>query len=299
MNISRLRHQVGQVIAANQLWGTGTRVLVAVSGGLDSVCLLDLLVQTAKWHGAKLEVATVDHGTRGESAADADFVAALAIAQDLPFHRFDLALGPNASEAVCREARYGVLRSVGAERIALAHHQDDQAVTAMLMLMRGTGLRGVTAMPLRRDDLVRPLLGVSQEQLGQWAHFRGLQWREDPTNDDRRFTRNQLRHEVMPILERIRPGATAAMARAADRLRSDADLLDEMAREHSGPPWSSRFVARGPIAIVERVLMAATGVERRHVSAIRRAAEVGAGRVTLPDGRAAVVDGAVVVIVEL
>jgi len=112
-------------------------VVVGVSGGLDSMCLLDLLRCTAGWHGGGLEVATVDHGTRVGSADDVAFVADHCQDVGLRCHTFSLRLGPEASEATCREARYEALRSLGSGRVALGHHQDDQAETALLMMIRG------------------------------------------------------------------------------------------------------------------------------------------------------------------
>src|SRR5690606_5741532 len=103
---TRLRHRVGAAITARRLWEPGQRVLVAVSGGMDSVALLDLLVETRAWHRAVLEVVTIDHGVHPSSAAHADHVAGLAAERALGLHRFALGLGAGASEATCRAARY-------------------------------------------------------------------------------------------------------------------------------------------------------------------------------------------------
>lgn len=221
MTPSRLRFVVGEAIRRHALWPPGARVVVAVSGGLDSVCLLDLLLVTAGWHGGALEVATCDHGTRAGQADEADFVCAEAARHGLRAHRFALALGAGASEATCRDARYAALRSVGADRIAVAHHRGDLAETVLINLMRGTGPRGVGGMVWRSSDVVRPLLGVDRAQLEAWARHRGLEWREDPTNRDPAHLRNRVRHEVLPLLEAIRPGATRAIGRSAARLAAE------------------------------------------------------------------------------
>lgn len=221
----RLRHRVGAVVRDRGLWAPGHRVAVAVSGGADSVALLDLLVTTRRWHGAHLEVVTVDHGVREGSAGDADFVWELARRLGLPVTRFDLGLGLGASEATCREARYAAFASLRVDRVATAHHREDLVETSLLHLIRGTSWRGMTGLAWRRDRYVRPLLEVARADLRRWSAWRGLEWREDPTNARRDRTRNRLRHEVLPLLEDVRPGAIAAfgrsLIRAADEVLPD------------------------------------------------------------------------------
>ena len=124
LSAGRLRHRVGDAIARHRLWDRGQRVAVAVSGGLDSIVLLNVLLETRRWHGGILEVVTVDHGLRPDGAADADFVAERAMALGLPLHRFALVL-PDASEASAREARYAVFDALPVDRVALGHHRDD------------------------------------------------------------------------------------------------------------------------------------------------------------------------------
>ncbi|MCA9490016.1 MAG: tRNA lysidine(34) synthetase TilS [Myxococcales bacterium] len=207
----RLRHRVGATIRDRGLWTAGERVAVAVSGGADSVALLDLLVETRRWHGARLEVVTVDHGTRADADTDASFVWALARDRGLPVTRFDLGLGAHASEAVCREARYAAFERLGADRIALAHHREDLVETVLLQLIRGTAAHGIAWV---RGPYVRPLLDVPRDDLRRWLAWRSLAWREDPTNEERIRLRNRLRHEVLPLLEDLRPGAIGAFARS-------------------------------------------------------------------------------------
>ncbi len=290
MTERQLRQRIGERIADHALWSVGDRVAVAVSGGLDSVVLLDLLVETASWHGGVLCVATVDHGTRPESSADAQFVVDLAERYTLPVHTLTLKLGETASEEACRAGRYGALSTLEVDRVALAHHRDDQAETMLLMLMRGSGLRGLGAMPWCRERWVRPLLDTSRAELREWATHRQLEWREDPTNQSPRFLRNRLRHEVLPMVEEIRPGAAKAMARSAARLASDAGLLDAMA-EVAGCAVFDGWVGdrEGLIAEAEPIarrilahrLPQATSV---HIDLILHLARRGTGRVQLPGG---------------
>jgi tRNA(Ile)-lysidine synthase len=204
---------------------------VAVSGGLDSVVLLDILHETAAWHGGRLGVVTVDHGTRAGSAADADFVVGLAERLELDCVRASLALGADASELACREGRFAIFAQLEVDRVALGHHVDDQAETVLLQLMRGAGSKGLGAMRWRRGRYVRPLLGCRREELERWAEWRGLEWREDPTNAKLRFARNRVRHEVIPLLDELRPGCAAAIARAAENLAVESDFIEATAQE--------------------------------------------------------------------
>ncbi len=280
---------MGQAIAEQGLWEPGMTVAVAVSGGLDSVVLLDLLRQTRDWHGGILQVATVDHGTRPGSAADADWVVELARTWQLPCARFQLGLGEGASEEVSRQGRRQALLSLDADRIALAHHRDDQAETVLLHLLRGAGTGGLASMAWRHGPWARPLLGTPRMALAAWAAHGQLSWREDPTNRQGRYLRNRVRAELMPLLEDLRPGASEALARTARLAAEDAALLDRLAREQHQPeggPWSVDWLRATPAPLVRRVLLrAAPELGARHLDALLAAADRGHGAVALPGGR--------------
>ncbi|MEM6925847.1 MAG: tRNA lysidine(34) synthetase TilS [Myxococcota bacterium] len=236
----RLRHRVGAAIAAGPLWERGHRVAVAVSGGRDSVALLDLLQATAGWHGGRLSVVHVDHGTRPSSADDARFVARLAEDGGLPLHLATVEAGPDASEAALRESRYAVFDALDVDRVALAHHRRDQAETVVLRLVQGAGTRGLGGMRPRRGRYVRPLLEVPVDDVARWVEHHGLAYRDDPTNVSPRYLRNRVRAEVLPLLEALRPGATGAIARAASLLAEDeAFLVGELDRRSlaTDGPW--------------------------------------------------------------
>jgi tRNA(Ile)-lysidine synthase len=210
------------------------RVLVACSGGPDSRSLLDALLPL----GLELSVASVDHGLRPEAAAEAAGVEAEARALGLPAAVLRVTV-EKRSMAGARRARYAALvahaREIGAGAIAVGHTATDQAETLLDRLVRGAGLRGLSAMaPVRSIapglTLIRPLLTVTAAEIESWVAAKNLKVVRDPTNRDPRYRRSRLRHEVLPLLRRERPDADRALAELAARLRQDSDALDEMAR---------------------------------------------------------------------
>lgn len=174
------------------------RYIVAVSGGVDSVVLLHLLARNPE---LKLTVAHFDHGIREDSSEDRKLVQALAKHYGLPFVYHAGKLGPSASEAQARSARYAFLHHVrqasGASAVVTAHHQDDVLETIIMNLLRGTSRRGLHS--LKSTDIVkRPLLHISKKELLRFAEREGLRWREDSTNSDERYLRNYIRKNLLP-----------------------------------------------------------------------------------------------------
>lgn len=168
--------------------------IVAVSGGVDSVVLLDKLVTHG---GTRLVVAHFDHGIRDDSADDARFVGELAKQYGLEFETKREELGTGASEALARERRYQFLRDVagryGDAPIVTAHHADDVIETIAINMTRGTGWRGLAVLD---SELVRPLLGIPKRVLVDYARQHNLAWREDSTNNDTTYLRNELRSRI-------------------------------------------------------------------------------------------------------
>jgi tRNA(Ile)-lysidine synthase len=214
----------------------GSNVVVAVSGGLDSVVLLHLL-RAAHRLDVRLCAAHFDHAMRPDSAADAEWVRALCHEWGVQCQVGRAATAPT-SEAGARAARYAYLFDVaqltGAESIAVAHHADDQAETVLFRLMRGTSLAGLSGIPERRGMIVRPLLMFRRARLQAHARTAALAWREDPTNVDLRFARNRIRHVILPALERTRPGATDAILQLAEEARAAEvawnQIIDDLER---------------------------------------------------------------------
>lgn len=176
----------------------GTYV-VAVSGGVDSIALLHALV--SQYPENTYVIAHVNHGIRDDGNEDREVVEAYATTFELPFVYTELQLGKNASEAEARRARYSFLESVqkqhDARAIVTAHHQDDVIETLFINLIRGTGRRGISSLK-SSQDIVRPLLHVPKKDIYTYAKNNNLSWREDSTNTDTTYLRNNIRHNVVP-----------------------------------------------------------------------------------------------------
>jgi tRNA(Ile)-lysidine synthetase-like protein len=199
-----------------------TPLLVAVSGGIDSVVMLDVLAQK----NTPLIVAHVDHGIRVDSHEDEALVRSLAERYGFPFLSIKLKLGPAVSEDAARQARYAWLEQMRQQyqalAIATAHHQDDVLETIIINLTRGTGWRGLCSLretPLRH----RPLLAWSKAAIIDYALSHGLEWREDSTNESFRYLRNRIRNLVTPRLAPAQRQQLLALQSAQLKLREDID----------------------------------------------------------------------------
>lgn len=199
--------------------------MVAVSGGADSVALLHVLKDLP---GVKVVVAHFDHGIRPDSAEDRLHVQALAKKYKLPFVYDRAELGPEASEAAARTARYAFLRKVrassGARAIITAHHQDDLLETAILNLVRGTHRKGLSSLH-GQGDIVRPLLHLPKQDLIAYAKDQGLVWREDSTNSYQRYLRNYVRHALLSRLTPLERQKWLDIVSKAHELNQETDRL--------------------------------------------------------------------------
>ena len=229
---------------ANQL-PFGARLLLAVSGGADSLALLHLYTRLYEALGITLIAATFDHGLRGDAGrGDAAYVMELARAWGVECTLGQGNLDPHAPgvEARARAARYAFLadtaRTLGAEYVATAHHSDDQAETLLLNLIRGAGSRGLGGMralsPLPDAPeimLVRPVLSVRRADLEAYCRSEGIQWREDSTNADVRLRRNWVRLVALPLLSQVNPNLVNTLARTAAVLADEDDFLRQAVKE--------------------------------------------------------------------
>lgn len=277
--------------------GERTPVLAAVSGGLDSMCLLHLLTTWGQAQGLDVTAAHFNHQLRGtESDRDEAFVRSWCADHKVPFvsGRGDVkALAAErglSTEEAAREARYAFLTEqrerLNCKFLLTAHHADDNAETMLLNLLRGTGLRGLCGIPERRDELVRPFLRVTRAELAAYAAENGIPYVEDSTNALDDAARNVLRHQVLPVLKELNPRAVEHMARTAERLRTDEDALTEaaerlLARAGTVRPGTEAVLTPEalrdePAALVHRAVREAlrrvSGRERdltaRHVEAV-------------------------------
>lgn len=227
--------------------GTGAHVLVAVSGGCDSVSLLHLLRFAADDTGLRVAAAHFDHAMRPGSDRDAAWVRGLCRAWDVTLIEAR-AEAPPRTEEEARDARYAFLRRAqaecGATHLATAHHADDQAETVLFRVLRGTGLSGLAGIPPSDESgLIRPLLPFPRAEIVRYARGAGLAWREDPSNAQHGFARNRIRLRLLPWIERhVAPGARRSLVRLAGLAREEAEAWDavlapivaEVVREEEG-----------------------------------------------------------------
>ncbi|HEX6293101.1 MAG TPA: tRNA lysidine(34) synthetase TilS [Herpetosiphonaceae bacterium] len=319
--MATLLEQVSAFSDRYALLGTGATVVVAVSGGPDSLCLLHLLHGLAPERKLRLHVAHLDHQLRPDSAADAEFVARTAAAWRLP-----VTLGREDVAAIARERRTGIeataravrlrflvetAQTVGAETIALGHTADDQAETVLLRLLRGAGPSGLGAMrPRRTADvdllqpeqppiaLVRPLLETTRAQVEAHCAEHHLEPRYDSSNQLPIYLRNRVRDHIIPLLKTYNPSIVATLGRTARVCAEEDDLLNELVER----AWQDvaqlqadgilldrqhfmqlhRALQRRLLRKAAQLLAAQAELEARHIDLILAAIVDGRRRVQLP-----------------
>lgn len=252
----------------------GQHLLVAVSGGPDSMALLHVLGILRPRLGFLLSAHGVDHGLRPEAAEELALARALAADLGVPFttSRVDLSPGGNL-QARARALRYGALSTAviehGAELLLTAHHAEDRAETVLIRLLRGSGPRGLAVLPARDGALCRPLIRARRADIEAHLRRHGLLVARDPSNADRRFLRVRVRAELLPLLETLSPSIVQHLNA----------LADQMAVTPVGPPID--FGAESPPAL-----------SRAHLLQLCRARQqrIAGARVSLPGGREAWVD---------
>lgn len=234
---------VAAYAAARRLLPRGGRVLAAVSGGADSVCMLHILLRLGEREGFSVSAAHFNHMLRGaESDGDEAFVRELCAGWNVPFFsgRGDVSAEAAAErrgvEETARGMRYAFLRSAagdaGAQVVATAHTADDNAETVLMHLARGAGLTGLCGIAPERNGIVRPLLCLTRADVEAYLAENGLPHREDSTNAEDGCDRNRLRHQVMPELREIWPSVSRTVSASAELLRADEEFLTGLARAH-------------------------------------------------------------------
>ena len=255
---------------ARPLVAAGAPLLVLVSGGGDSVALLDVAVRL----DARVSVLHVNYGLREGSDEDEAFVRELCAQLGVPLfaERVELGSGGNLQEQA-RDARYALAERLAEGDFAAGHTASDQAETVLYRLAVSPGSRALHGMAARRGRLVRPLLSVTREDVRSYLRSRGLEWREDPSNADRAFARARVRHDLMKALRSIGPAAERTIAETARQLREEAEVLDAAVADAlgvlgGGPAVSASELGRQPAAVRRLVL--------RHL-AEQAGGELGAG----------------------
>lgn len=237
----------------------GRHLLLGLSGGLDSRILLHLLIQTRRHIDFNFSAIHVNHRISPKAVAWAEFCADICAHDAVPFQAIAVDVPRDSGlglEAAARSERYRVLLDHDADAVLLAHHQDDQAETLLLQLLRGAGVKGLAAMGEvsyqrsadsgRPKAIMRPLLGVSRVQLLDYAQTHNLQWIDDESNLDLAYDRNFLRHQIFPALEQRFSACRRTMARSAGHLAEAAELLEEIAQEDA-----ARIVTEGKLNLAE------------------------------------------------
>jgi tRNA(Ile)-lysidine synthase len=220
----------------------GSKILVAVSGGPDSMALLHVLSKLANECQFRLHAFGVDHGLRPEAPEELALAQAFATKLDVPFDQTAVTVLPGGNlQARAREARYGALEAaaakVAADWIATAHHGDDRAETFLLRLLRGAGPRGLAVMPPRAGRRIRPFLRARRADILGHIHRHGIPFATDPSNGNPRFTRVRVRRDLLPLLEELNPAIV-------DHLCALADMLGEVPAPVPLPPDSDELSSR-------------------------------------------------------
>ena len=220
-------------------------ILAGLSGGMDSVVLLHLLHRLAPRFSWRLSASHVHHGISSNADAWADFCAGLCAKLDIPLNIEHVDIAPlreHGIEAAARKLRHAAFARQSCDFVALAHHADDQAETLMLQLLRGSGVRGVAAMPVlskvegpvlpggTHPATIRPLLDIPRATLLEYAREHELRWVEDESNADDSYPRNFLRHRALPLLEDRFPACRITLARSARHFAEASEMLDDLAR---------------------------------------------------------------------
>ena len=264
--------RLAQVLRENRLIAEGDKVLVAVSGGADSIALLHLLQRLSGTFPFSLVAAHLDHCLRSESQEDAAFVTAVCrgMGVELVSEQCDVAalateLGTGLEEAG-RQARRDFLERIAGTKkcsvIALAHHADDQAETILFRMLRGSGLSGLAAMRLQTGVYIRPLLVFSRAQLRDYLQQHDLAWREDASNSDLSFSRNRIRHQLLPLLEQFNPRVSAALNRLSRQASDEESYWSDFAEQ-----FLDRYGVKNPdgFAVDVTALISLSRAERRRI----------------------------------
>ncbi len=309
-----LRKKLEEFVEKNDLIHRGDAIVIGLSGGADSVCLLQLLFELSGDWGLSLHVVHIHHGIRGaEADRDAEFAEKMAAERGLPFYlvredvpRIAKEKGMTVEEAG-RTVRYERLEEcrerVGAGSIAVAHHRDDQAETVLFQLFRGSGPRGLSGIPVRRGSVIRPLLFAGRDEIQKYLAGKGISWLRDSTNDDPSYSRNRIRLELLPQAEEcVNRQAARHIAATAEKMAQWRRYIEKEGEKafksivaNEGDCWyfsAGKFEKEDPVIraeifrrILEQMLPGARDVGQAHYDQMEALLQAETGkRISLPGG---------------
>lgn len=294
--------KVKSLIIQKKLISPGNMVAAAVSGGADSMALLHILKRLSKEMQFSLYCLHLEHGIRGlESKRDAEFVSAQCSLWAIPCFVMHTDVPERAKEKketieeAARKERYAYFekmsKAMRIDKVALAHHMDDQAETALFNLIRGTGIKGLTAMDYEREpNIIRPFLNVGKNEIEEYVRQENIPFVHDATNDDTRYMRNRIRKILFPAIKKINPGFTSVLMRLMDILREDEAALQQLSElaykkcvqlENQCLRLNCEIFNQQPKAVKRRIIRIAINenfilkdIEYKHVDDICRLAEL-------------------------
>jgi len=266
--------KVKRFVKEFQLFYPGEKVLLGISGGVDSVVLLEVMIALAEEYHLKLAVSHYDHKIRKASVEDAKFVYGLCKRKGLPFIVSSAPVPRYAKreglslEMAGRELRYRcwqrLCKKYDFQKLALAHHLDDLTEEIFMRLIKGTGKRGLAGIPIKREGfVVRPLLFVTKDEILEFAEKRNLSWREDHTNKDLRFFRNKVRHLLIPFLEKnFNKNLKKSLKKTALIVSEEEELIEDIALQKFE---EVKFLSEGDISLKVGELKRINPVLRRRI----------------------------------
>lgn len=238
--------KVKEYIDKHQLIKEGERLLVACSGGADSIALVQALNNLKEIYQVEMGIVHTDHQLRGEeSAEDMRFVERFAVSLGIPFYAATLEVPKRVAveggnvQVICRQERYSffeqTMKNFDYNKLALGHHADDQIESVIMSLARGANSSTITGIPRTRPfsegNIIRPFLCVTKNEIFEFIRFNELSFRHDPSNDKHTYTRNRIRHTIVPLLKEENPNISDSIRRFVEKQQQDEDFLQNMARQ--------------------------------------------------------------------
>ena len=266
---------------------SGDRVLLAVSGGADSVVMLKLFTEIKERFSLNLVVAHIEHGIRGaDSVADAEFVKELCRKLDLDFHMLSInavseakACGESVEE-YSRRRRYEFFDTIDCDKIATAHNADDNAETLIFRLCRGTGLKGACSIPHKRGKIIRPMLDFSSAEIREYAQSKGIEYRIDSTNSSNDYSRNYIRNSVIPALQKVNSSCVSRLNSFIEDINQDNNFIENFANDCytaclCNDRLSVDLLKKYDISIIKRIILiyfnnCSVSLDRLHLDEITK-----------------------------